>query len=263
MEGFVNIPLPIFYCFASLLGACLGSFATCLIYRLPQRIPVVFGKAGQRSICPTCKRKLKPIDLIPIISWLCSGGRCRYCGQRISVLYPIIELSCATACGLIAWHYGMSLQSAVLITTVPILMAIFVIDFYYKIIPDWLNLWLLLLGVAWVYVSGADWQEHGLTALIYCGFSYALRWVFSKVMKREAMGLGDVKFFAGAGLWLGLTVFSAFLFFAGVIGIVLAGLRRLTSDDPEIPFGPALVLSFIICLVFETPIVKVLQTGLL
>ncbi len=88
-----------FRIFAGLLiGPVLGSFATMLSYRLPRRLSIV----APPSSCPQCKARLGPRDLVPIFSWLFSKGRCRHCGAKISVRYPLIELA-ATAATLAAF----------------------------------------------------------------------------------------------------------------------------------------------------------------
>lgn len=76
-----------------LIGPTLGSFATMLSYRLPRGLSII----APTSSCPQCKARLDPRDLVPIFSWLFSKGRCRHCGAKISVRYPLIELSTTAA----------------------------------------------------------------------------------------------------------------------------------------------------------------------
>lgn len=90
------------------LGLCLGSFTSALSYRVPLSLPWAFEKTkgkwhAVRSMCPNCTTVLQGRDLVPVLSWLFSGGKCRYCGQKISPRYPVQEIFFAVAgCALLA-----------------------------------------------------------------------------------------------------------------------------------------------------------------
>lgn len=86
-----------------IVGACLGSFATMLAYRLPRQISIVM----PRSHCPSCKTTLTPRDLVPILSWLLNKGRCRHCHAPIGARYLRIELAVSIACGLMGAMIGI------------------------------------------------------------------------------------------------------------------------------------------------------------
>jgi prepilin signal peptidase PulO-like enzyme (type II secretory pathway) len=81
-----------------IVGAIVGSFGTMLAYRLPRRLSIV----APRSHCPSCKTPLGVSDLVPMLSWLLGGGRCRHCGAKIGMRYLWIELGCSLACGIMA-----------------------------------------------------------------------------------------------------------------------------------------------------------------
>lgn len=83
----------------SLIGACLGSFSSAIAYRCVRKKSWIIDKdmdSGStqpaRSFCPSCKHQLSALDLIPVLSWLCLGGKCRYCKASISGRYPLIEM---------------------------------------------------------------------------------------------------------------------------------------------------------------------------
>jgi prepilin signal peptidase PulO-like enzyme (type II secretory pathway) len=84
---------------AAALGACVGSFLNVVLWRVPRGESIV----APPSHCPACGTALRPAELVPILSWLVLRGRCRHCGVHISARYPLVELSCAIAFGLLAW----------------------------------------------------------------------------------------------------------------------------------------------------------------
>lgn len=83
------------YSLAIIAGLIFGSFLTFLFYRIKHHEPWLWGEGAARSKCPSCGTVLRARDLIPVVSWVLSRGRCRYCGQGISIRYPLIEIACA------------------------------------------------------------------------------------------------------------------------------------------------------------------------
>lgn len=119
------IPSYIFLIFVAILGLCLGSFATALIYRVKHRLPFAWGPDGRpvRSMCPPCGRTLTARELVPVLSWVFQGGRCR-CGKtKIPVFYPAVELGTMAATLLIYTICGFTVLSVVLWGGLPFLIA--------------------------------------------------------------------------------------------------------------------------------------------
>jgi prepilin signal peptidase PulO-like enzyme (type II secretory pathway) len=101
LELFEEYPM-LSYGIVFFLGLCLGSFTSAISYRIPYQLPwAIEKKEGKwtavRSMCPTCKTTLQGKDLIPVLSWAMAGAKCNYCAQKISVRYPLQELSMALA----------------------------------------------------------------------------------------------------------------------------------------------------------------------
>lgn len=243
---------------AVMLGLCLGSFATAITYRELNDIPWLWPRktAGSssshmqtyRSACPHCHHTLSALDLVPVLSWLFLRGRCRYCQAKIGLFYPAIELICLAACCLLYWVHGFTPVSVLMMVAVPFLLALVVVDFKYMILPNSAVGGVAVLGAAALvaeYAAGhlSLWAAGAYiaAALIYGGFSLLMGFVVSRVLKKEALGMGDVKFFAVAGLWLGLGAFPAFCILSGVLGIVIGGLWQKITGKPVFPFGPALI----------------------
>jgi leader peptidase (prepilin peptidase) / N-methyltransferase len=252
-----------FYLFVTVfLGLCLGSFATALSWRLPRGISMTF----ERSKCPKCGRVLGMADLVPVLSWVLMRGRCRSCKAPIGWRYPVIELATLALCLAFYARFGFSPSTLLLFCLAPVVIAAADIDFEHMILPDGLNLSVLLLGVA-VLAENAllagDPPEfilaHGQTALggmaLYGIGALALRQGGMAVLKKEPLGWGDVKFFAASGFWLGTNpeVMAHFLILSGAAGVVIALLWRKFRKEAAFPFGPALLLAFVIMLIAEPP----------
>jgi len=255
MEGDIPLPGFFFYLTTVLLGLCLGSFATALAWRLPRGVPLA---RKTRSGCPACGHDLGPRDLVPLFSWMMLGGRCRYCRAPVGWRYPLIELSTLALC--LAFHlvFGFSAVTFCAFAIAPALVAMVDIDFRHKILPDVLNITVAAAGFAAIGVASLDAFDapaHLLemlgraagAALLYGAGAWALRFLFLKVTGKEALGLGDVKFFAAAGIWLGLSPDSLafFLLLAGLFGVVIALAWKKITREAEFPFGPALIAAFL------------------
>jgi leader peptidase (prepilin peptidase)/N-methyltransferase len=243
------------------LGLAFGSFATALSYRLPRDISMA---KRRRSQCPACHKKLGVPDLVPLFSWIFLKGKCRHCKKKIGWRYPMIELATLGLCLFLYVVYGLRPESFFIFALAPVLVTLVAIDFEHKIIPDGLNLSILLAGVfsflANAAMNGSSFfMDKGSVALggviLYGAGSWLLRQAAMAVMKREPMGLGDVKFYAAAGFWLGLSADRAalFLIVSGLCSIIFSLIWKKKTGDAEAPFGPSLVVAFITVLYFFPP----------
>lgn len=242
-------PLVVAYVFA--LGACIGSFANACAYRIPREI----GLSDERSFCPLCGQKIRWFHNIPVFSWFWLRGRCASCGGKISVLYPVIELMGGVLFVLLYWKHPPLVASAYWILTGLLLVGMRT-DIEWQIIPDRVTLGGFGLGVlfsaALPQMHGASDLSTGLKAAIIgalvCGASlYVIAWLGTKLLKKEAMGLGDVKLMLCFGAFLGWQggVFSAMA--GSVIGALLGVFclwisGRKWGSFMAIPFGPPLML---------------------
>ncbi|MCC6598186.1 MAG: prepilin peptidase [Alphaproteobacteria bacterium] len=251
------LPFPLEVILIAALGLILGSFATALSYR-GQRGIAWYG-CGDRSFCPHCHHVLSILDLLPLLSWLFLRGRCRHCRAHISRFYPLTETVLMALCLLYYFVYGLSDPGAVvpIFFALPFLWALVVIDLRTKTLPDDLVLAVLILG-GFRLVSTAFAHETLLAplfsamagAVVFGGISWAAGMLVSKVTGKAALGFGDVKFFAVAGLWLGLSFLAWFCIIAGVSGLVLGVIWRWLTGEERFPFGPALIFSFCSILAF-------------
>lgn len=265
------LPIELIYLFVFLFGLIIGSFLNVLILRLPQKLyaehaancreepipPRWFGLEyliTPTSHCPDCQYRIKPWQNIPVLSWLLLRGRCANCSTKISIRYPIIEISSGLLALLVVWHFGISAQTAYALILCWGLLALSVIDIDEQLLPDELTqplLWLgLLININSHFTPLSD-------AVIGAIAGYASLWlvfhVFLLLTGKEGMGFGDFKLFALLGAWLGWSMLPQILFISSVIGALLGvTLILLRQHDRQIPipFGPFLALAGIVALLW-------------
>lgn len=222
-----------------LIGLCFGSFLNVLIYRLNNPKAPKFWQG--RSICPKCKNVLKIFDNIPLLSFVFLRGKCRFCHQKISWQYPIVELFT----GIITF---LLFPNIYLLLIAYCFIVIFFSDLIYGLIPDEM----IILGIILtVILSGAkDLIVGFLTALPF--------FIFSKF---KLMGEGDIGLAFLTGLILGwpkiiIALWSAFIL-GGATAIILLLLRK-TKLSATIPLGPFLILGTLIAALWSEKIVAIL-----
>ncbi len=223
---------------AGLLGLIFGSFATSLTWRLPQNISPWRG----RSVCPHCRQTLAIRDLVPVLSWVLSGRRCRHCSQPVSWRYLGIELAMAVLFVVAISLFGWTLTGVISLVAIFALVVIFVIDWQHGIIPDVISLPAVgLIGLLQLF-NGMPWQHLVVAILIGAGvfgLQYALsagRWV----------GGGDIRLGALMGVILGWPAILEALFLAYLLGAMVAVTLLLIGRKQvgtAMPFGPALVVA--------------------
>jgi len=262
-----------------LLGLVVGSFLNVLIHRLPVMLErqwradcaEVLGQAADnethtpynlwspRSHCPRCSRQIRALENIPVLSYLMLKGRCAGCGTRISLRYPLVEITTGALSLIVAWHYGFGWQAGAALVLTWGLIALSVIDFDTQLLPDALTLPLLWagigLGLAGLFVPLDD-------SVIGAMAGYLSLWLvfhaFRLLTGKEGMGYGDFKLLAVFGAWLGwqslaLVVLLSSLVGA-VVGVTLVTLRGRDRNLP-IPFGPYIAAAGWIALLWGDAII--------
>ena len=247
------IPLLIF-----VFGLAIGSFLNVCIYRIPRADVSIH--SPRRSFCPACSEPISPYDNIPILSYLLLRGKCRHCRATISVLYPLVELATAGLFLVMYYRFGLTLEFLLALAFVTVLVPIFVIDAQHYIIPNVLILTGLILG--FIIVCGIAYQRadvwYLLIRLIGAVAGGMALWLVavigSAVLRKTAMGGGDIKLMALNGLFLGawpeLVMVIAFSAFSGaVVGTVLI-ISGIKDRQSPIPYGPFLAGAAVIVLLW-------------
>jgi len=228
------------------MGLLIGSFLNVCIYRIPKEESIVFPP----SHCAKCRTRLKPIDLVPIISYIFCKGKCRYCKEKISLQYPIIELLTGLIFLLSLTKFGLSMDFLFYIILFSILIVISGIDYHHQIIPDSLVLITFVLGIGLkLTLFSIDGQAIDIInsssgLLIGGGFLLLVA-----IVSRGGMGGGDIKLMAALGFWIGWKYTILALLLSFIIGGILSlGLliTKVKSRGEFIPFGPFLVIGFIV-----------------
>ncbi len=229
-------------------GLLIGSFLNVCIYRIPREESIVFPS----SHCPSCNTSLKWYDNIPVFSYITLKGKCRYCGDKILPQYPMIELFNALIYLLLFYKFKLSIDFIFYALISSTLIVTTLIDLKEMIIPDSLVITLLILSIIHKTLNYIINKTHmnlidSIGGLILAGGIFLLIVILSK----GGMGGGDVTLIGALGFVLGvkhilLTIFLSFIL-GGVISIFLLATKLKTRKDP-IPFGPFIVLGFMITL---------------
>lgn len=223
-----------------LVGLCFGSFITMASYRMPRDVDWV----TRRSHCPLCEHPLRVIDLLPVVSWMMSSGKCRYCGAKVSARYVLIELMTG---GVFVWlylRYGLNAESVMLAGLAAALITLMVADLETGLIPDQIHWFLLPLGALYHWYVGSDLLAVGICLAVLFGTGLLLHYGYYWLRGFHGLGFGDVKFLAVAGMWLGdVQHVVPFLCYSGLCGIVTGLLWKVVTKEQRFPFGPALAIS--------------------
>lgn len=233
--------------FVFIVGLVFGSFVTCVAHRLPIGEDIV----RKPSYCPSCETGLTFYDLWPVFSWMLSCGRCSHCKSVIPLSYPLIEIATGILFLLAYFQFGLVPQTFVIWLMSVALMVMIVVDLEHFIIPDSVHLVLIPLAVAYHYFQAAGWQDALSGMLLMAALALFLHYGYSALRGRVMLGFGDVKFFTIAGLWLGLWPLVPFLFFSGILGVILGLVWRRLGRGEVFPFGPALALSLYVCVLYQ------------
>lgn len=245
-------------------GACWGSFMNVCIWRIPREESVV----KPRSHCPKCNMMITWRDNIPLLSWLALHGKCRKCGQPISVRYPSVELITAILfvgiwklygpLSVIGEAVGMTQSLAFVgfyfLLTFGLVMSSY-IDIDHMYLPDRVTKGSMILGVLASFIFPvlqapaigptpthlAAVINSGLGLLLGGGLLWGVAILGKFIFKKDAMGFGDIKLMAGLGACFGWQSIPFIIFVSSLIGaiagisLIVAGKKELQS---KIPFGP-------------------------
>jgi leader peptidase (prepilin peptidase)/N-methyltransferase len=232
----------IFHVTAGLLGAAIGSFMNVCVHRLPHGESVV----RPRSHCPSCGTDIPARDNIPILSWLLLRGRCRGCGERISLRYPLVELVSIGIWVGMALAYGPTLHALSGAVFFTLLLAIAITDARHYVIPDELSIGGLASGLTLAVVTElttgmptivSSVVGAALGFLLLLGVGLVGDWVF----KKPAMGGGDMKMMAMIGAYLGPIGAILTIFLGALAGSLIFGPISLKTGK-MVPFGVFLAL---------------------
>ncbi len=280
-----------------MLGLLVGSFLNVVIYRVPLMIdrelrlecrlleasdagkPLTevpeeppFNLVVPRSACPKCKRPIRAIENVPVVSWLVLGGKCAGCKEPISARYPFVEILTGILSAAVAWKFGFGWPLVGGLVFTWFLVALAFIDIDTQLLPDSLTLPLVWLGllaallaprVGLVPSSDAALPITLADAVIGAVAGYMSLWVvyhgYKLLTKQEGMGQGDFKLLAAIGALLGWQMLLPTILFSAavgaIIGKIMLSLQRKDSATTHISFGPYLAAAGWLSLMFGHEIV--------
>lgn len=254
------------YPLAAGLGLLVGSFLNVVILRLPPRLewqwkrdarevleqPDVYdppppGIVVERSHCPHCKRVLRWYENIPVLSYVLQRGRCRGCGARISLQYPLVELLTMLLFLVCVWQFGFGWQGFGAMVFTGFLIALSGIDLRTQYLPDSLTLPLMWLGL----VAASDnlympVKPALLGAMVGYLSLWSVWWLFKQLTGKEGMGHGDFKLLAAIGAWVGLKGILPTILLSSLVGAVVGSIwlaMKGRDRGTPIPFGPYLAIA--------------------
>jgi len=213
-----DLPLLFLVPAGAVLGAIVGSFVAALVMRWPRGESVV----GGRSRCDSCGETLRAGELVPVLSYLVQGGRCRRCGARIDPKHLAIEVAgpLMGAVSVLAHALPLALATAGFGWW---LLAVAAIDAEEQWLPDALTLPLLPLGLLAAWAGfGPPLLDRAIGAVVGGVGLALLGWLYRVTRGREGMGGGDPKLLAGIGAWLGVLQLPFVLLGAGLVGLMAA-----------------------------------------
>jgi leader peptidase (prepilin peptidase) / N-methyltransferase len=238
------------WAFLGAFGAALGSFVNVLAYRLPRRESIV----KPRSSCTGCGTPIAPYDNVPVVSWLVLRGRCRHCGARISIRYPIVEALTAALFVVVGLKIGIEPELLPSLALVLTLVAAAETDLEHRIIPNRLMAPAAVAAVAlWAIADPGRLPENLIAGAAAGGFL-----LVTAIAYPAGMGMGDVKLAGVMGLFLGKSVGPAlFIGFAAgaVVGIAIVIARGPKARKQGVPFGPFLAVGGVIALLWGPDII--------
>lgn len=231
------IPPCVYISFASVLGLIIGSFLNVCIYRIPEELSIV----TPPSSCTACKNRILWYDNIPIVSFIILKGRCRRCSEKISWLYPAVELMSGALAALLIYKFGPTVEFAVLYFFSASLIVIAFIDLQHQIIPNEISIPGIFLGFLYSFFNPhLPWKDSLLGILVGGGVLALIALIYYLLTKTDGMGIGDIKLLAMIGAFLGVGGVVFTLVVGSIVGSV-AGLIIMIAyggdSKTKIPLG--------------------------
>ncbi len=265
---------------AFVLGALIGSFINVVILRIPKDESIAFPS----SYCYACGNSLKPWHNIPIFSWIFLRGRCSFCKTKISAQYPIIELISGIIFLTLSTKYALAFPTLLIGLSFLMLLALSVIDFKYKMVPDSLNLLAMFFAIFGAWSLNSVFLNFQNALLFAGGFTllrFALSYYLTSSIHRaglktktswnkhydrtpfiEAMGEGDIMVAATMGALLGVKLTLVAIFLSALLALpVMLLLLKKSAEEQRVPFVPFLALATFIVYIYDSPILAYIEAN--
>ncbi|MEJ5227830.1 prepilin peptidase [Thermodesulfovibrio sp.] len=226
-------------------GLIVGSFLNVCIYRIPRQISII----KPFSFCPSCKNKIKPYHNIPIFSYLFLRGKCAYCGDSISLRYPLVEFLNGVLYVLAFLNFGLTLILPFVLIFISALLVISFIDIDFQIIPDTISIPLIAIGlIVSLIPHGFSNLSEGLIESIIGILVGGGSLLLISIISRGGMGGGDIKLNAAVGSFMGWKSAVLTIFIGSLLGSIIGIIILKKTGNRKIPFGPYLAIGALVSL---------------
>ncbi len=259
-----------FNIFVVIISLMIGSFLNVVVYRLPKMMQYAWYHECREfladevkdiplqkldhvtlskpdSTCPHCGHKIRFYENIPVLSWLFLKGKCSQCKNAISMRYPLVEAATALFSLLVAQHFGVTIETLLVLIITWGLISLTLIDLEHMLLPDQIVMPLLWLGLL-VNVNNtfAPLTDAVIGAAVGYMSLFSVFWLFKLLTGKEGMGHGDFKLFALFGAWIGWQLLPVLILMASVVGAII-GIALMVFKNHQreqaIPFGPYLAVA--------------------
>jgi len=241
------------YALITILGLVIGSFLNVCIYRIPKEESIAFPP----SHCAKCEHNLSPIDLVPVFSYIFLRGRCKYCNEKISIRYPLIESLNGILYLIVYLKFGLMLIALKYCILVSILIVIGMIDYDTQFVFTSTTIFGGIIAVIFIIIQATVYKTGTIDLILggLIGFGIIRLIVFLT----KGMGEGDIEIAAVCGLFLGVKGILLGLFLGivigGIVGIIILSLK-LKKAKEKIAFGPCIAIGSLISMIWGVEILK-------
>ncbi len=222
-----------------LFGSIIGSFLNVCIFRIQKEESIVF----PTSHCGSCNTKLKGKDLVPIVSFFTLKGKCRYCNEKVSIQYPLVEVATGILFVIVYLKFGLSIDFLKFVTLTSVLLVIGIIDYKTQYVYSSVIITGIAFGIIFLIITLITGEKLNLTNIIIGAFIPSLILAII-VLTTNGMGWGDVEIIFMIGIFLGLKLNLLNLFISiilgGVYAIYLIVFKKRNGKE-AIAFGPYIV----------------------
>ncbi|WP_160686349.1 A24 family peptidase [Clostridium sp. C2-6-12] len=241
------------YVLIFILGVVIGSFLNVCIYRIPIEKSIAFPP----SHCTNCEHNLKPIDLVPILSYIFIGGRCRYCKKKISPRYPIIEAVNGILYLLLYFKFGLTILTLKYCILASLLIVIGMIDYDTQFVFTSTTIFGGLVAVIFIVIQAIVYKSGAIDLLLGGVAGFVIIGLI--VFLTKGMGEGDIEIASVCGLFLGLKWILLGLFLAiiigGLVGVIIL-ILKLKKAKEKIAFGPFIAIGSLISMTWGVEILN-------
>jgi leader peptidase (prepilin peptidase) / N-methyltransferase len=233
---------------AALFGLVIGSFLNVCIYRLPRDQSIVW----PASRCTTCGRGLAWYENVPVLSWAVLRGRCRTCGEKISIMYPVVEAVTSAMFVVMAAHFGITPLFVVRALFGCAMIVLFAIDLQHQILPNEITVPGIVIGLVAAAFLDPGWRDALVGAVAGGASLWLIAAAYRWLRRKEGLGFGDVKMLAMIGAFLGWKLMLLTLVFASFTGSLVALLLMVAGRadwQSKLPLGTFLALGAVLACV--------------